>query len=218
MHRCEPAPRPRSVFERPRRWASTSTAKCGSARGEALDLRRGLLPSTSTLHGPVGQAQQLDDRGRACRSRKMSSGRGSFGGVATLCWASTTSWRSPFMASSSALIDFGRPDEERHDHVRKHDDVPQGQERDAPTFRLFFLGAQRGPPVVSSRRASSLSGRSRTRAAVNSFGTPSGRLPEVASGRLGLPLVDRAGAPRPARSLLRRRRIPRRRPATAGRT
>ena len=33
------------------------------------------------------------------------------------------------IASSSARIDFCAADEERHDHVREHDDVPQRQQR-----------------------------------------------------------------------------------------
>ena len=43
-------------------------------------------------------------------------------------------WRPASIAASSALIDFGRPDEQRDDHVREHHHVAQRQQRQRDRF------------------------------------------------------------------------------------
>jgi hypothetical protein len=50
-------------------------------------------------------------------------------------WATSRMLLPASMAVSSALIDFGRPDEQRDHHVREHHHVAQGQQRQ---FDQFF--------------------------------------------------------------------------------
>ena len=158
VHASAPAPRARPSCsdclldlldldqEERRRWAgSRSIARAA----HALDQH---------LHRAVGQRQQLDDVAQGAEVEDVVR-RGS------LVFAFFCAARRMIALSSGALVGHRllqrgdrllAADEERHHHVREHDDVPQRQERDrlgGPSGRLSCRLVRRTCVDVSTARA-----------------------------------------------------------------
>ena len=114
---------------RPRPRSSDSVSLKPAMRGAppALDQH---------LHGAVRQLQQLQHGGDGADVDRWSSAAGS--SCAAFFWATSRICLSSRITASSARTDLLAADEERHDHVREHDDVPQRQHR-----QQFARGAVR---------------------------------------------------------------------------
>ena len=118
--------------------------------GEAADLRAP-LPFHKYLHGPVGEAQQLDDRadrpdGEDVLRDRLVGLRLALRGEEDFL-AAGGSRSTPFAHRLFERADrFFTTDEERHHHVREDDDVPQRKQWYAtgPLFLVVSVGHAQG--------------------------------------------------------------------------